>query len=597
MKIVSRFTKSVHVVVAIEEIPHNEKRRVASSVSSLTNMSINKDFLTAVYHDCLDDCDMMTRSGRIYPPCALVDGLDALSTALLSPHCSFPVVHRLLEHGCDPFNDQAIVMPALLMCADANPRRRSIASAIVRCAKTFEERKKLLKCLSMFPREDVLREFVIGNGDATVKEDQTEIRRMVAYIQCKHGMDIDNWTLDWLPDLQSLRVTPFHIAAFHGNAKPFLSPVCDSAVNAKDHLNRTPLIYAIHGGQSVDFIVRLLIERLGASVDDAGDDGTALMAALRLRRMDLVKELASRSDLRRGDRLGRTAMHTAFAFLLDTECVEALRAAGGDVTAPSEEHGWPPIFYSLDSLSRETKRRAERADELSRHFDLLTLAIKAHGKGDLIRCGTSQTLLMHACLNDLPSVAAHVLKSSSVPPRKHLAATDESGRTAYHWACHRPSKAVLEFLRDADLLSEELRNIRDEDGHAGHDLLLDAVETPAKHREWPGVIAPAEMDEITDFGWRRERVIGDIGIAHAKALRLFDLDIEPEKVKPRTCAGCFRLTLNPKRCARCKEACYCSRICQIASWPLHKNECFNASPTLADALSAAPKHHSPRGRR
>jgi len=561
----------------------------------LENMSINKDFLTAVYHDCLDDCDMMTRSGRIYPPCALADGLDALSTALLSPHCSFPIVHWLLEHGCDPFNDQAIVMPALLMCADTSPRRRTIASAIVRCANTFENRKKLLKCLSMFPREDVLREFVAGDATVDVKH-KTEIRRMVAYIQCKHGMDIDNWTLDWLPDLQSLCVTPFHIAAFHGNAKPFLSPVCESAINARDDLNRTPLIYAIHGGQSANFIVDFLIERLGASVDDVGDDGTALMAALRLRRMDLVKELASRSDLRRGDRLGRTAMHTAFAFLLDCECVEALRAAGGDVTAPSEEHGWPPIFYSIDSLSRETKRHAEKADELSRHFDLLTLAINAHGKGDLIRCRSGQTLLMHACLNDLPSVVAHILKSSGVPPKKHLAATDESGRTAYHWACHRASRAVLEFLRDADLLGEDLRTLLDEDGRAGHDLLMDAVETPARHREWPGVIAPADADEITDFGWRRARVIGDIGIAHAKALRLFDLDVEPEKVKPRTCSGCFRLTLNPKRCSRCKEACYCSRACQIASWSLHKNECFNASPTLSDALAATPKQQTRRRR-
>ena len=93
-------------------------------------------------------------------------------------------------------------------------------------------------------------------------------------------------------------------------------------------------------------------------------------------------------------------MHTAFAFLLDTECVETLRAVGGDITAPSEEHGWPPIFYLIDSLSRETKRHAEKANELSRHFDLLTLTIKAHGKGELIRCGTGQTPLMHACLND-----------------------------------------------------------------------------------------------------------------------------------------------------------------------------------------------------
>ena len=177
MKIVSRFTNSIHVVVAIEEIPQNEKRRVASSVSSLTNMSINKDFLTAVYHDCLDDCDMMTRSGRIYPPCALVDGLDALSTALLSPHCSFPVVHWLLEHGCDPFNDQAIVMPALLMCADANPRRRSIASAIVRCAKTFEERKKLLKCLSM--HASLTRRTGALNASAAHRDGKTTIKNYV----------------------------------------------------------------------------------------------------------------------------------------------------------------------------------------------------------------------------------------------------------------------------------------------------------------------------------------------------------------------------------------------------------------------------------
>lgn len=40
-----------------------------------------------------------------------------------------------------------------------------------------------------------------------------------------------------------------------------------------------------------------------------------------------------------------------------------------------------------------------------------------------------------------------------------------------------------------------------------------------------------------------------------------------------TCDGCGKQALGLQRCAKCKQARYCSRVCQVAHWGQHKLEC------------------------
>jgi hypothetical protein len=52
------------------------------------------------------------------------------------------------------------------------------------------------------------------------------------------------------------------------------------------------------------------------------------------------------------------------------------------------------------------------------------------------------------------------------------------------------------------------------------------------------------------------------------------------------CVNCKQLLALPKRCSRCKSACYCSQECQKLDWKRHKPSC---APVSAPALKPAVK--------
>ncbi|PRW56672.1 SET and MYND domain-containing protein [Chlorella sorokiniana] len=60
----------------------------------------------------------------------------------------------------------------------------------------------------------------------------------------------------------------------------------------------------------------------------------------------------------------------------------------------------------------------------------------------------------------------------------------------------------------------------------------------------------------------------------ADALETQLREAQQDSVNERhVCSGCGRQAIGLRRCARCKQAAYCSRECQVRHWPQHKREC------------------------
>ncbi|KAJ1470727.1 hypothetical protein T484DRAFT_1846714 [Baffinella frigidus] len=57
----------------------------------------------------------------------------------------------------------------------------------------------------------------------------------------------------------------------------------------------------------------------------------------------------------------------------------------------------------------------------------------------------------------------------------------------------------------------------------------------------------------------------------------------------RTQAGSFKLSFREgvgfKRCARCKQVCYCSAECQTTAWKGHKNTCKPPQLPLGEVMA------------
>ena len=60
------------------------------------------------------------------------------------------------------------------------------------------------------------------------------------------------------------------------------------------------------------------------------------------------------------------------------------------------------------------------------------------------------------------------------------------------------------------------------------------------------------------------------------------------------CAGCQLVVHSPyKRCARCQQVYYCSRVCQRRDWCVgHRPVCSALVPALAAELSTAAAHEA-----
>jgi ankyrin repeat protein len=343
-------------------------------------------------------------------------------------------------------------------------------------------------------------------------------------------------------------------------------------------------MYAIDGRQNVDFIEFLL--RLGADVNAKGAHGTVLQHACRIGGRAVVDALLRAPAIKVDD----FALHTAFGFGLDVRTCEALCAAGGDLTSTRcRAHGWLPVHYLVDSVARDSARQPGRVDAmLASRMKLMEFALDAHEKeGDEeVRCSSGQTLLMLACAHSNASMTRMILRRAH-DPAKLVALTDSRGRTAYHWACHRNAKEALEVLKEFNLI-EGVRDVVDADAMTGAALLAASVDTPRKHRSWPD---PIERSDVLDTHVTDADIASAVGAAAALCTRHFDLAELPRT--PRTCAGCFRLTTSPKRCARCKSEIYCSSTCQRLSWPAHRALCVDANPTLRETLRSTPPVEPP----
>ena len=143
------------------------------------------------------------------------------------------------------------------------------------------------------------------------------------------------------------------------------------------------------------------------------------------------------------------------------------------------------------------------------------------------------------------------------------------------------SESTLTLFKTRGLLDRVVRERQDADGAVGGDLLAASRDSSRKYHEWPDPISRDDVfdrgRESTEDGGREstEDVAASVALAQRTCVELFDVDVFARR--PRTCAACFRLTTDPKRCSRCRAKIYCSVACQRLDWPEHARECAPAS--------------------
>ena len=545
-------------------------------------MDLDRAFLTAIYHDALDDARYLA-NGLVRPISARFADLDALLVALLSPRgTSKDTTRWLLDVGCDPFVENGDgVCAALVACAGETTSREIVDALVAASRNDVTKQAALVRYCVTFRRRDILDAL----RPHAVDED---VLRRIAHAHCALELGMDGWSAKEVRLIamcdrgtNSRAGAPIHAAAFAGNREPFL--LLPDLVNARDALHRTPLMYAIDGRRPVEFI-RFLCRDVGADVNATSEHGGAVLEyACRSGSSALVEEILRAPGFRIES--APFALHSSFAFFDGDMCaIELLIEAGYDVVAPSSRHGWPAVFYLADVIARDKARQPGRGDVMQKRLELVPFAIAAHARaGDEdVRCASGQTLLMLACALDVAELARCALDLHP-SPKKLAALVDSKGRTAYHWACARCSRDAIKCLQEYGLLDRAALAAVDADGATGADLLADEVLSTAKHREWPTPLSAAEalgLDRDAD-------VAADVAASHARCVAAFDVDAGLTR-KPGTCAACYGLTITPKRCARCKIEVYCSLACQRLAWPEHRAACEDASPTLADVLARTP---------
>ena len=173
-------------------------------------------------------------------------------------------------------------------------------------------------------------------------------------------------------------------------------------------------MYAIDGRQDVNFIEFLL--HLGADVNAKGAHGSVLQHACRIGRHSIVEALLRTPGIKVDD----FALHTAFGFGVELRTVEALCAAGGDLNVRCRPHGWLPVHYLADSMTRDAVRQPGRATEmLASRMKLMAFALDAHENDgdDEVRCSSGQTLLMLACAHSNAPLARMILRRAKDPAK------------------------------------------------------------------------------------------------------------------------------------------------------------------------------------
>ena len=551
----------------------------------------NRAFLTAVYHDQLDDCRKLFDEARVDPATASVDGVNALVVALACPleRRNAATALWLLERRCDPFAvDGCGVSAVTLACADETTPTELMDAFIDAAGEDANKRMRFVDACCRFGRLDALRRFARRG----VGIDSSPVRRRFAMATFRYGMEVDLWRDAW--------ATGAHAAAFVGRRDFFRN--ASAFANARDDVGRTPLMYAIDGRQSVEFI-EFMIREMGADVDASADEpyGSTLRHACRARRADVVETLARASSAGR-DVSERDAFvpHTAFGFFTgDTRVVELLVDAGYSALSACAELGWPPLFYLIDATARDATRQPGRREEIVRaRMKLIAWTLREHARaGEEARCASGRTALMLAAAHDLAPICETIL-DLDVAPAGAMTRVDRRGRTAFHWACHRGSESTLALFKTRGLLDRVVLERRDADGAVGGDLLAASRDSSRKHHEWPDPISRDDIfdrgrestedeDDVFDGGREStEDVAASVALAQRACVELFDVDVFARR--PRTCATCFRLTTDPKRCSRCRAKIYCSVACQRLDWPEHARECAPASPSLRETLARTP---------
>lgn len=551
----------------------------------------NRAFLTAVYHDQLDDCRKLFDEARVDPATASVDGVNALVVALASPleRRDAATALWLLARRCDPFAvDGCGVSAVTLACADETTPTELMDAFIDAAGEDANKRMRFVDACCRFGRLDALTRFARRG----VGIDSSPVRRRFAMATFRYGMEVDLWREAW--------ATGAHAAAFVGRRDFFRN--ASAFANARDDVGRTPLMYAIDGRQSVEFI-EFMIREMGADVDASADEpyGSTLRHACRARRADVVETLARASSAGR-DVTERDAFvpHTAFGFFTgDTRVVELLVDAGYSALSACAELGWPPLFYLIDATARDATRQPGRREEIVRaRMTLIAWTLREHARaGEEARCASGRTALMLAAAHDLAPICETIL-DLDVAPAGAMTRVDRRGRTAFHWACHRGSESTLTLFKTRGLLDRVVLERRDADGAVGGDLLAASRDSSRKHHEWPDPISRDDIfdrgrestedeDDVFDGGREStEDVAASVALAQRACVELFDVDVFARR--PRTCATCFRLTTDPKRCSRCRAKIYCSVACQRLDWPEHARECAPASPSLRETLARTP---------
>ena len=550
----------------------------------------NRAFLTAVYHDQLDDCRKLFDEARVDPATASVDGVNALVVALASPleRRDAATALWLLERRCDPFAvDGCGVSAVTLACADETTPTELMDAFIDAAGEDANKRMRFVDACCRFGRLDALRRFARRG----VGIDSSPVRRRFAMATFRYGMEVDLWREAWATDA--------HAAAFVGRRDFFRN--ASAFADARDDVGRTPLMYAIDGRQSVEFI-EFMIREMGADVDASADEpyGSTLRHACRVRRADVVETLvrASSEDVSERDAF---VPHTAFGFFTgDTRVVELLVDAGYSALSACAELGWPPLFYLIDSTARDVTRQPGRREEIVRaRMKLIAWTLREHARAgdEEARCASGRTALMLAAAHDLAPICETIL-DLDVAPAGAMTRVDRRGRTAFHWACHRGSESTLALFKTRGLLDRVVLERRDADGAVGGDLLAASRDSSRKHHEWPDPISRDDIfdrgrestedeDDVFDGGREStEDVAASVALAQRACVELFDVDVFARR--PRTCATCFRLTTDPKRCSRCRAKIYCSVACQRLDWPEHARECAPASPSLRETLARTP---------
>ena len=205
----------------------------------------NYAFLTAVYHDQLDDCRKLFAEARVDPSTASVDGVNALVVALASPleRRNAATALWLLERRCDPFAvDGCGVSAVTLACADETTPTELMDAFIDAAGEDANKRMRFVDACCRFGRLDALRRFASAESRRGVGIDSSPVRRRFAMATFRYGMEVDLWRDAW--------VTGAHAAAFVGRRDFFRKPDARAFANARDDVGRTPLMYAIDGRQN-----------------------------------------------------------------------------------------------------------------------------------------------------------------------------------------------------------------------------------------------------------------------------------------------------------------------------------------------------------